>query len=74
MARISDHARAIYRREMVAAKTADTPDACWHHLERAHIVSQPDPWLAGVIQRCHKLGTISDDGRTFAKNMNWELS
>jgi hypothetical protein len=25
------------------------------------------------IQRCHKLGTISDDARTFAKNMNWEL-
>jgi hypothetical protein len=26
------------------------------------------------IQRCHKLGTISDDARTFAKNMNWELA
>lgn len=30
---------------MTAAKTADTPDTRWRHLERAHIISQPDPWL-----------------------------
>jgi hypothetical protein len=26
------------------------------------------------IQRCHKLGTISDDAKAFAKNMKWELA
>ena len=26
------------------------------------------------IQRCHKLGTISDQARVFAKNMIWELA
>ena len=25
------------------------------------------------VARCHRLGTLSDEGRTFAKNMNWEL-
>jgi hypothetical protein len=45
MARITAQARALYRQEMTAAKNADTADARWHHLERAHIVSQPDPWL-----------------------------
>ena len=45
MSRISDKARAVYRTEMAAAKSAATDDARWHHLERAHIVSQPDPWL-----------------------------
>jgi Protein of unknown function (DUF3703) len=44
MARISDDARALYRQEMDAAKNADTVEARWHHLERAHIVSQPQPW------------------------------
>jgi Protein of unknown function (DUF3703) len=42
---ITDAARALYRQEMAAAKTADTVQARWHHLERAHIVSQPHPWL-----------------------------
>jgi hypothetical protein len=28
-----------------AAKTATTDTARWTHLERAHILSQPDPWL-----------------------------
>jgi hypothetical protein len=45
MDRISHQARAVYRQEMFAAKTADTAEARWHHLERAHIVSQPDLWL-----------------------------
>lgn len=26
------------------------------------------------IQRCHRIGTISDDVRSFSKNMNWELT
>jgi hypothetical protein len=45
MAPVSGQARAVYRQEMTAAKTADTPDTRWRHLERAHIISQPDPWL-----------------------------
>ena len=32
------------------------------------------PMVQEYIQRCHKLGTISDDARAFAKNMSWELS
>lgn len=30
---------------MAAAKTGTATDQRWRHLERAHIVSQPDPWL-----------------------------
>ncbi len=45
MSRITDNGRDVYRREMTAAKAAGTAEARWHHLERAHIVSQPDPWL-----------------------------
>jgi hypothetical protein len=30
---------------MAAAKAAADPLTRWRHLERAHIVSQPDPWL-----------------------------
>ena len=45
MGRVSDQARAIYRQEMTAAKSADRAEVRWHHLERAHIVSQPDAWL-----------------------------
>ena len=45
MTRITDNARAVYRREMTTARTGDTAEARWHHLERAHIVSQPGPWL-----------------------------
>lgn len=45
MARVSENAHRIYRNEMAAAKSAYTADARWHHLERAHIISQPDPGL-----------------------------
>lgn len=38
-------ARDIYRREMAAAQSAPSAVQRWRHLERAHIVSQPDPWL-----------------------------
>lgn len=38
-------ARARYHKEMQAAKTATAPEWRWYHLERAHILSQPDPWL-----------------------------
>ncbi|MDS1114420.1 DUF3703 domain-containing protein [Gordonia westfalica] len=45
MARLDDSARALYRSEMAAAAATTKPDERWRHLERAHIVSQPDPWL-----------------------------
>jgi hypothetical protein len=48
-------------------------DGLWSYEEDAY---NPMNFLVMVqqyIQRCHKLGTISDDARTFAKNMNWEL-
>lgn len=45
MTRISVAARDGYRREMAAAKLAPSAEQRWRHLERAHIVSQPDPWL-----------------------------
>ncbi|MEY1672658.1 DUF3703 domain-containing protein [Gordonia sp. ABKF26] len=45
MARISDSARDLYRSEMAAAAVTEVAEQRWHHLERAHIVSQPDPWL-----------------------------
>lgn len=45
MPRISARARDIYRAEMEAAKRSADGQTQWRHLERAHIVSQPDPWL-----------------------------
>lgn len=45
MARINSTARDVYHREMSAARTAEAPQQRWRHLERAHILSQPDPWL-----------------------------
>jgi hypothetical protein len=42
---MTDGARALYRREMAAAKDASTLELRWRHLERAHILSQPHPWL-----------------------------
>jgi hypothetical protein len=32
------------------------------------------PMVSEYIQTSHKMGTISDDARVFAKNMNWELA
>ncbi len=45
MPRIPDSARTAYHDEMRAAKTAPDPAQRWTHLERAHILSQLDPWL-----------------------------
>ncbi len=45
MARLTGAARDVYRSEMAAARSAESSDMRWRHLERAHIVSQPDPWL-----------------------------
>jgi hypothetical protein len=45
MHKLTPAVRDLYEREMTAAR--QTPDAQlrWSHLERAHIVSQPHPWL-----------------------------
>ncbi|AWZ23039.1 MULTISPECIES: DUF3703 domain-containing protein [Rhodococcus] len=45
MPTIPPAARARYHDEMHAAKTTPDPAQRWAHLERAHILSQPDPWL-----------------------------
>lgn len=45
MDRLTDRARALYHNEMSSAKTAESADQRWYHLERAHILSQPFPWL-----------------------------
>jgi hypothetical protein len=46
----------------------------WHNEEDAYNPTNFLPMVQGYIQRSHELGTISDDARTFAKNMNWELA
>lgn len=45
MVRSSIRDRELYDREMGAAKAAASTEERWLHLERAHIVSQPYPWL-----------------------------
>ncbi len=45
MTSISANDRGVYRAEMDAAREAKNLQVRWRHLERAHIVSQPDPWL-----------------------------
>jgi hypothetical protein len=46
----------------------------WSNEEDAYNPMNFMPMVSEYIQTCHKLGTISDDARTFAKNMNWELA
>ncbi len=45
MTELTDAIRALYEREMSAASSTGEAQARWAHLERAHIVSQPYPWL-----------------------------
>ena len=45
MIRSSTRDRELYDREMGTAKAAASTEERWFHLERAHIVSQPYPWL-----------------------------
>ncbi len=45
MSRLPAPARSRYHDEMRAAATATDPSQRWTHLERAHILSQPDPRL-----------------------------
>ena len=49
-------------------------DGKWSYEEDAYNPMNFLMMVQGYIQRCHELGTISDDARTFAKNMNWELA
>ncbi|MFC4604355.1 DUF3703 domain-containing protein [Rhodococcus kronopolitis] len=37
--------RSAYTAEMAAADTHNSDSGRWEHLERAHILSQPYPWL-----------------------------
>ncbi|TLG08820.1 DUF3703 domain-containing protein [Nocardia cyriacigeorgica] len=45
MPRLPEPARARYHVEMRSAAISSDIDQRWRHLERAHILSQPDPWL-----------------------------
>ncbi|WP_027501326.1 DUF3703 domain-containing protein [Rhodococcus sp. UNC363MFTsu5.1] len=45
MCAITPPTRALYDLEMTAGRTAPTTLDRWRHLERAHIISQPYPWL-----------------------------
>ena len=49
-------------------------DDKWSYEEDAYNPMNFMIMLQGYIQRSHELGTISDDARVFAKNMNWELT
>ena len=46
----------------------------WSNEEDAYNQMNFMPMVQEYIQRSHKLGSISDDAKTFAKNMNWELA
>ncbi|KUH95360.1 nuclear transport factor 2 family protein [Mycobacterium sp. IS-1556] len=49
-------------------------DGKWSYEEDAYNPMNFLVMVQGYIQRCHELGTISDDARVFAGNMNWQLS
>lgn len=44
MSRMPASLRTVYIAEMAAARHTDDDAGRWHHLERAHILSQPSPW------------------------------
>jgi len=48
-------------------------DDKWSYEEDAYNPMNFMLMIQQYIQRSHELGTISDDARAFAKNMNWEL-
>ena len=48
-------------------------DGLWSYEEDAYNPMNFLVMVQGYVQRCHELGTISDDARAFAENMNWEL-
>ncbi|AII11159.1 DUF3703 domain-containing protein [Rhodococcus opacus] len=45
MHKLTPAVRDLYKREMTAARETPDTELRWAHLERAHIVSQPHPWL-----------------------------
>jgi SnoaL-like domain len=49
-------------------------DGLWSYEEDAYNPMNFLPMVRDYIQRCHALGTASDDAIAFAKNMNWELA
>jgi len=49
-------------------------DDKWSYEEDAYNPMNFLMMIQAYIQRCHELGTISDDAKTFAKNMNWQLA
>ena len=49
-------------------------DDKWSYEEDAYNPMNFMLMIQQYIQRSHELGTISDDAREFAKNMNWELT
>lgn len=49
-------------------------DGLWSYEEDAYNPMNFLVMVQGYVQRCHELGTLSDDARTFATNMNWQLA
>jgi hypothetical protein len=45
----------------------------WSYEEDAYNPMNFLPMVRGYLNACHSLGTLSDDGATFARNMRWEL-
>ncbi len=48
-------------------------DGLWSYEEDAYNPMNFLVMIQGYVQACARLGTLSDDARTFAQNMNWEL-
>lgn len=44
MNRMPAQLRSTYTAEMAAARRTGDDTMRWHHLERAHVISQPYPW------------------------------
>jgi hypothetical protein len=49
-------------------------DGKWSYEEDAYNPMNFMVMIQEYVNRCHQLGTISDDARVFAKNMGWELA
>jgi len=48
-------------------------DGLWSYEEDAYNPMNFLVMIQGYTQACARLGTLSDDARAFAQNMNWEL-
>lgn len=44
MNRMPAQLRSTYTAEMTSTRRTSDDARCWHHLERAHVISQPYPW------------------------------